>query len=76
MLEIDLTELHAHTIMGAIALCYSEGTSDIDRDFLAKHDMEQRMNAEFEIVQAINIQYPKVVQAYSWLPPVKRLANQ
>lgn len=62
----------AKVIMGAMALCFSEGIDGV----VCPVEGETSEEAGCRLVRAVHSVHPDAVAFYSWLPSVKRLMKE
>lgn len=62
---ILINEEMAHVIMGALAVCDSEGISGIEMEL--KHSSKIWADVEFAIIRQIYVNFPDVVKRYSFI---------
>ena len=67
-MNIEIDEITAHVILGALSLCYSEGTNQISLEF-CKANCKKIILAEVDLIKKIQINFPEVAKLYylDWL---------
>ncbi len=71
-MEID--ELKAQIIIGAISVCYSEGQWGINGN-PSYEKIKQYIQAESEIVEYLNNKFPELIEKYNYLPVVQKIKS-